>query len=85
VFPILGSERGLRHRHRLPAQAFDEHSKIKAQGSPGITFVEHRTSLEGLLRVLSGKAIPIEFIEWLGTPGLSDLNRMPGKPTYSAE
>lgn len=71
-------------RITLGKPAFDEHSKIKAQGSPGITLVEHRTFLEALLRVLSGKATAAEFVEWLSTPGMSELNRMPGEPTFSS-
>lgn len=73
------------HRITLGKPGFEEHSKVKAQASPSITLVDHRTFMEAILRVLSGKATPEEFVEWLGTPGLSDLNRLPGKPTYSAD
>ncbi len=69
-------------RVTLGKPMFDEHSKLKAQASPAITLVEHRTFLEALLRVLSGNATAAEFVEWLGTPGVSELNRMPGEPTY---
>jgi helicase len=72
-------------RVTLGKPGFEEHCKIKAQASPTITLADHRTFMEAMLRVLSGKATAIEFVEWLGTPGLSDLNRLPGKPTYSAE
>lgn len=70
-------------RVTLGKPGFDEHSKMKAQASPGITLVEHRTFMEALLRVLSAKATPAQFVDWLGTPGVSELNRMPGDPTYS--
>ncbi len=70
-------------RVTLGKPGFDEHSKLKAQGSPTITLVEHRTFLEAVLRVLSKKTTAAEFVDWLGTPGVSELNRMPGEPTYS--
>lgn len=72
-------------RVTLGKPGFDEHSKIKAQASPTVTLTDHRTFMEALLRVFSGKATAAEFVEWLGTPGLSDLNRLPGRPTYSSE
>lgn len=72
-------------RVTLGKPGFEEHSKLKAQGSPAITLVDHRTFMEAVLRVLSGKATATEFIEWLGTPGMSDLNRLPGTPTFAVE
>lgn len=73
--------RGEIHRVTLGKPSFDEHSKIKAQGSPMITLVEHRTFLEVVLRVLSGKASAEQFVDWIKTPGVAEINRMPGEVT----
>jgi helicase len=69
-------------RVTLGKPAVDEHSKLKAQGSPDITLVEHSTFMEGILRVHSGKTTPVEFLKWLGTSGVTELDRLPGKATY---
>ena len=71
------------HRVTLGKPAFDEHSKLKAQGSPQITLTEHRIFLEAILRVLSKRASAGDFFDWLATAGVSELNRLPGEPTYS--
>lgn len=71
-------------RVTLGKPAFDEHSKMKAQGSPVITLTEHKIFLEAVLRVLSKGASPKEFVDWLATPGISELNRLPGVATYSS-
>ncbi len=65
--------------------AFDEHSKIKAQASPDITLVEHAIFLEGILRLHSGSISPKDFLTWLGTPGVTEIDRLSGKPTYVVE
>lgn len=62
---------------------FDEHSKKKAAASPQVTLVRHTVFMEGLMRVLTGRLTPKAFIEWLAEPGVTDLNRLPGTPTYA--
>lgn len=73
------------HRVTLGKPAFDEHSKIKAQASPDISLAEHAVFMEGILRVHAGLTSPREFLEWLSTPGVSEIERLAGKPTYSVE
>lgn len=70
-------------RVTLGKPAFDEHSKIKARASADITLVEHPIFMEGVLRVHTGSITPIEFLQWLGTPGVTELDRLPGKATYA--
>lgn len=72
-------------RVTLGKPAFDEHSKIKAQGSPDIALVEHSVFLEGILRVHAGSVTPSEFLVWLGTPGVTEISRLTGNPTYTVE
>jgi len=62
---------------------FDEHSKKKAAASPSITLVRHDVFMEGLMRVLTGRLAAINFVEWLAEPGVTDLSRLPGTPTYA--
>jgi helicase len=62
---------------------FDEHSKQKAQGSSEITLVQHATFVEAILRVHAGSTTPEQFVTWLGTPGVAEIQRLPGRPTYS--
>jgi helicase len=62
---------------------FDEHSKKKATASSGITLVRHGVFMEGLMRVLTGRLTPNEFVQWLAEPGVTDLSRLPGTPTYA--
>lgn len=62
---------------------FDETCKKKVAGASDITLIEHTVFIEGLLRVLLGSLSPEEFLMWLTSPGLSDLNRLAGNPTYS--
>jgi len=70
-------------RVTLGKPAFDEHSKTKAQAATDITLVEHHIFMEGLLRVLSGTVSAKNFLQWLGTPGVSEIERLEGKATYS--
>ncbi len=72
-------------RVTLGKPAFDEHSKIKAQASPDITLVEHAVFLEGILRLHSGSISPKDFLTWLGTPGVTEIDRLSGRPTYAVE
>jgi len=62
---------------------FDEHSKKKATASPSVTLVRHGVFMEGLMRVLTGRLAANDFVEWLSEPGVTDLNRLPGTPTYA--
>ncbi|MDP3517542.1 MAG: DEAD/DEAH box helicase [Pseudohongiella sp.] len=61
---------------------FDETCKKKVAGAHDITLIEHTVFIEGVLRVLLGSVSAEDFIEWLEQPGLSDLGRLDGKPTY---
>lgn len=61
---------------------FDEHSKKKAAASPSVTLVRHAVFMEGLMRVLTGRLAAKGFVEWLAEPGVTDLGRLPGTPTY---
>ena len=70
-------------RVTLGKPAFDETSKAKVTAATDITLVEHGSFVEGLLRVHSGSLDPGEFLEWLSRPGLSDLERLGGRPTYN--
>jgi ATP-dependent DNA helicase len=72
------------HRATLGKPAFDEHSKIKAQASLDITLVEHSVFMEGVLRVHAGSTTPHDFLTWLGTPGIAEIERLSGMPSYSA-
>jgi helicase len=61
---------------------FDETCKKKVAGAHDITLIEHTVFIEGVLRVLLGTVSAQDFLEWLSQPGLSDLQRLGGKPTY---
>ncbi len=72
-------------RVTLGKPTFDETSKKKAAASNGITLVEHVVFMEGLLRVHSGTLTPTEFMTWLGTSGVAEIERLGGNPTYIAK
>lgn len=61
---------------------FDETCKKKAAGAPDITLVRHEVFMEGLVRVLTGRLDASSFISWLAEPGVTELDRLPGKPTF---
>ena len=69
-------------RVTLGKPAFDETSKKKAAASKDITLVEHSVFMEGLLRVHSGTLSAADFMTWLSTPGVAELERLGGSPTY---
>jgi helicase len=69
-------------RVTLGKPAFDETSKAKAAASQDITLVEHPIFMEGLLRVHGGTLTPDEFMRWLGSPGVAEIDRLGGTPTY---
>ncbi len=62
---------------------FDETSKKKAAASREITLVKHDLFMEGLIRVLTGRLSAADFVSWLAEPGVSELNRLPGTPTFA--
>lgn len=70
-------------RVTLGKPGFDETSKKKVAASHDITLVEHDVFIEGVLRVISGTLPPTDFLKWLGTPGLAEIQRLSGDPTYS--
>lgn len=69
-------------RVTLGKPAFDETSKKKAVASKGLTLVEHSVFMEGLLRVHGGTLSAADFMAWLGNPGVAELERLGGNPTY---
>jgi helicase len=69
-------------RVTLGKPAFDETSKKKAAAAQDITLVEHSVFMEGLLRVHGGTLSVADFMSWLGTPGVAELERLGGSPTY---
>ena len=71
-------------RVTLGKPAFDETSKAKAAGAKDITLVEHAVFIEGVLRVLSGTVQPEHFLSWISTPGVAEIERLDGIPTYAA-
>ncbi|MFN0304061.1 MAG: hypothetical protein ACKVQU_27325 [Burkholderiales bacterium] len=73
---------GAMRRVTLGKPAFDETSKKKAAASRDITLVEHSVFMEGLLRVHGGALAPGDFMTWLGTPGVAEIDRLGGTPTY---
>lgn len=71
------------HRVTLGKPMFDETSKKKAAASHDITLVEHSIFIEGLLRVHAGSLQPVDFLSWLAAPGLAEIDRLRGKPTFA--
>lgn len=71
------------HRVTLGKSGFDETSKKKVAASHDITLIEHDVFIEGVLRVISGSLAPNDFLQWLGTPGLAEIQRLGGEPTYN--
>lgn len=69
-------------RVTLGKPAFDETSKKKAAASQDITLVEHSVFMEGLLRVHGGTLSAADFMTWLGSSGVAELERLGGSPTY---
>lgn len=70
-------------RVTLGKPCFDETSKKKAAASVDITLVEHSIFIEALLRVHAGTLTAGEFLFWLTTPGVAEIDRLGGKPTYA--
>lgn len=74
-------DQGMR-RVTLGKPQFDETSKKKAAASQDVTLVEHTVFVEGLLRVHAGTLSPRDFLNWVSTPGVAELERLGGTPTY---
>lgn len=72
-------------RVTLGKPAFDETSKKKAAASKDITLIEHSVFMEGLLRVHGGSLSAADFMTWLGNPGVAELERLGGSPTYMSK
>lgn len=70
-------------RVTLGKPAFDETSKGKAAASNDIALVEHHVFMEGLLRVHAGTLSPQEFLAWLTTPGVAEIERLSGTPSFA--
>lgn len=71
------------HRVTLGKPQFDETSKRKAAASHDITLIEHHIFVEALLRVHAGTLSPQQFLDWLSSPGIADIDRLNGTPTYA--
>lgn len=69
-------------RVTLGKPAFDETAKKKATAAQDITLIEHSVFMEGLLRVHGGTLSASDFLTWLGSPGVAELERLGGSPTY---
>jgi helicase len=70
-------------RITLGKPAFDETSKNKAAASNDLTLVEHGPFIEAVLRLLAKTLTPQEFMHWITTPGVSELERLSGQATYA--
>ena len=70
------------HRITLGKPWFDETSKLKAMASHSITLVEHSVFVEAVLRVLDKRIDPAAFYSWITQPGIAEMERIPGNPTY---
>lgn len=72
-------------RVTLGKPAFDEATKKKAVASKDITLVEHSVFMEGLQRVHGGTLSAADFMRWLGSTGVAELERLGGNPTYAGK
>ncbi|MCI5117993.1 MAG: DEAD/DEAH box helicase [Candidatus Electrothrix sp. LOE1_4_5] len=70
-------------RITLGKTSFDESAKSKCIVSQDFTLVEHSVFIEGLLRVHLGSLEPLDFLKWLSMPGVADIERLGGTPSYS--
>jgi helicase len=70
------------HRVTLGKPSFDENSKKKVQTATDVTLVSHDLFMEGLLRVHAKEISPRDFMLWLATPGLTELDRLRGRASY---
>ncbi len=70
------------HRVTLGKPGFDEHSKKKVQSATDVALVSHDIFMEGILRVHAKQVSPHDFLAWLASPGLVELDRLGGKASY---
>lgn len=70
------------YRVTLGKPGFDEHSKKKVQAAKDVTLLEHEVFVEGFLRVYAGKISAQDFFEWIARPGLTEIERLGGMPSY---
>jgi helicase len=71
-------------RITLGKPAFDETSKRKAAANSELTLVENSTFVEALLRLKGGQISIEQLITWLRQPGVAEIARLPGEPSYFA-
>ena len=62
---------------------FDQAAKAVGQNRPGVVLMEHIVLVEAVLRGLAGSASCAGLFDWLVQPGVSELERIPGKWSYS--
>ena len=62
---------------------FDEAAKALGRNKPDVVLMEHIVLVEAVLRGLAGSITCAEVFDWLVQPGVSELERVPGKSTYS--
>ena len=55
----------------------------KAAASTDLTLIKNGVFVEAVLRLLQKSLTPEEFMAWITTPGVSELERLPGDVTYS--
>ena len=85
AFAVLQKAIGYDHvmrRITLGKPGFDDHSKKKVQSATDVTLVEHEVFIEGMLRVATQSVTPADFVAWLSAPGLTELDRLAGVPSY---
>jgi helicase len=68
----------------LGKPAFDETSRKKAAATSELTLVENGILIEALLRVKNGDMNAKEFMAWLCSPGVAEIERLPGNVSYAS-
>jgi len=69
-------------RVTLGKPRFDETSKQKAAANRDLTLVENEAFIEGVLRLILKEIDSKALMQWLMEPGLAELERLPGRPSY---
>ena len=70
-------------RVTLGKPGFDESAKSKAALSKDLTLVENEAFLEGILRLVLKEIDSKTLMSWLCAPGLAEIERLPGRPSYN--
>jgi helicase len=70
-------------RVTLGKPGFDESAKSKVALSTDLTLVENEAFLEGILRLILKDIDSRAFMTWLCAPGLAEIERLPGRPSYN--